>query len=256
MRNQEQRGVRWTAVETRSAGHGFRPRRALPRPPGRLTSAGHASPTPVGSRSSGPDFAPFPLSQWPSHPFLRNSGFILPRDPARLYSEEMNPRIAVHVAVLATVSVLLAGCSGPADGDAHAAGKPLQLRLVSSTVDGTCTAPALTSDGPASACNTAGTTTYELGKSLGTVTPTSVTLSADQGSANSIILELNAADTSTLGKVTGDAIDKNLAIILDGRVLSAPLVKTPITSSPLTLAFGTASEAKQTAAKLRSPAPH
>jgi hypothetical protein len=207
-------------------------------------------------RSSGLDFAPLPLSQWYSHPFLRNSGFILPRDPAGLYSEEMNPRFAVHFAVLAAASVLLAGCSGSADSDARAAGKPLQLRLVSSTVDGACTAPVLTSDDPASACNTAGTTTYELGKSLGTVAPTSVTLSADQGSAHSIILELNAADTSTLGKVTGDAIDKNLAIILDGRVLSAPLVKTPITSSPLTLAFGTASEAKQTAAELRASATH
>jgi preprotein translocase subunit SecD len=166
----------------------------------------------------------------------------------------MNTRFGVQFAVLAVVTVLLAGCSSTANAGVSATGKPLQLRLVISSVDGTCTAPALRSDGPASACNTAGTTTYELGKSLGTVTPTSVTLSADQGSAHSIILELNAADTSTLGKVSGDAIDKNLAIILDGRVLSAPLVKAPITSSPLTLAFGTASEAKQTAAELGASA--
>ena len=65
---------------------------------------------------------------------------------------------------------------------------------------------------------------------------------------------LNQADTSTLGNVSGDAIDKNLAIVLDGRVLSAPLVKAPITTSPLTLAFGSASEAKQTAADLTASA--
>lgn len=82
----------------------------------------------------------------------------------------------------------------------------------------------------------------------------SVTLSKDQGSAHSVILVLNQADTSTLGNVSGDAIDKNLAIVLDGRVLSAPLVKAPITTSPLTLAFGSASEAKQTAADLSASA--
>lgn len=114
--------------------------------------------------------------------------------------------------------------------------------------------PTLASDGPASACDRAGTTTYELGKSLGTITPTSVTLSRDQGPAHSVILELNAADTSTLGNVTSKAIDKHLAIVLDGRVLAAPLVKAPILTSPLTLAFGTASEAKQIAAELSTSA--
>ena len=182
---------------------------------------------------------------------FHNSGFVLPRDPSGYYSEEMNPRFLIRFAILATVSVLLAGCSSPADVDANAEGKPLQLRLVTSSVDGTCTALVLRSEGPASSCNKAGTTTYELGKLLGTVTPTSVTLSKDQGSAHSITLKLNTADMSTLGKVSGDAIDKKLAIVLDGRVLSAPLVKAPITDSPLNLAFGTASEAKQTAVELR-----
>jgi preprotein translocase subunit SecD len=166
----------------------------------------------------------------------------------------MNTQFVVRFAVVAAISALLAGCSSAAAGDANAAGKPLQLRLVSSSMDGTCTAPALQSDGPASACDRAGTITYELGKSLGTVTPTSVTLSKDQGSEHSIILELNAADTSTLGKVSGEAMDKSLAIVLDGRVLSAPVVKAPITSSPLTLAFATAAEAKQTAAELSASA--
>ena len=159
-----------------------------------------------------------------------------------------------RVAVLATVAILLAGCSSRATSNNSSPGKSLQLRLVTSTVDGPCTLPAISSDTPASACNMAGTTTYKLGKSLGTITPTSVTLAEDQGSAHSIILRLNKADTSTLGTVSGEAIDKNLAIVLDGRVLSAPLVKSPITTSPLTLAFATASEAKQTAADLTTSA--
>jgi preprotein translocase subunit SecD len=175
-------------------------------------------------------------------------------DPTGFYSEEMNTRFIAHCTVLAAVAVLLGGCSSTATGDASSSGKPLQLRLVTSSAQGTCSAPALTSDGPASACDSAGTTTYELGKSLGTITPTSVTLSKDQESTHSVTLELNKADTDTLGNVSSKAIDKNLAILLDGRVLSAPTVKAPITTSPLTLAFETASEAKQTATELRASA--
>ena len=162
----------------------------------------------------------------------------------------MNTRFVARFAILASVAILLAGCNSTPGGDTGSSGQPLQLRLVTSSADGPCTLPALTSDGPASACDKAGTTTYALGKTLGAVTPTSVTLSKDQGPAHSVILELNAADTSTLGRVTSKAIDKYLAIVLNGRVLSAPLVKAPILTSPLTLAFGTASEAKQTAAEL------
>jgi preprotein translocase subunit SecD len=164
----------------------------------------------------------------------------------------MNTRLGASFAVLAAAVTLLAGCSSTATGATSSPGKPLQLRLVISSVEGTCSAPALTSDGPASACDRAGTTTYELAKSLGVVTPTSVAL--PKGSANSVTLELNKADTGTLADVSRKAIDKNLAIVLDGRVLSAPLVKAPLTTSEVTLAFGTASEAKQVAAELSASA--
>lgn len=167
----------------------------------------------------------------------------------------MNTRFVARFAVLATAVLLLAGCSGTA-GDAGSAGKPLQLRLVTSSVDGACTVPALTTDGPASACGSTGAVTYQLGKSLGTITPTSVTLAKDQGPAHMVVLELNSADTATLGTVSGEAMDKKLAIILDGRVLSAPNVKAAITTSPINLAFGTAAEAKQAVADLSASATH
>lgn len=166
----------------------------------------------------------------------------------------MNTRFVARFAILASVAILLAGCSSTARGDTSSPGQPLQLRLVTSSVEGACTLPGLKSDGPGSGCDSAGTITYELGKSLGTITPTAVTLSKDQGSAHSVVLELNAADAGTFGDATGKAIDKNLAIVLDGRVLAAPLVKAPITTGPLTLAFGTASEAKHAAAELSAPA--
>jgi hypothetical protein len=175
-------------------------------------------------------------------------------DPVGYYGGEMNTQFVSRVAVLATVAILLAGCTSTATGNNSSPGKSLQLRVVTSSIEGPCTLPAISSDTPASACNMAGTTTYRLGKSLGTITPISVTLAKDQGSAHSVSLELNKADTSTLGTVSGEAIDKNLAIVLDGQVLSAPLVKSPITTSPLTLAFATASEAKQTTADITTSA--
>jgi hypothetical protein len=172
------------------------------------------------------------------------------------YTAEMKTKFVAYFAVLAAVASFLAGCSSTVTGDTRSPGKPLQLRLVVSSVDGTCSAPALSTDGPASACNRAGNATYELAKSLGVVTPTSVAFPENEESANLVILELNTADTGTLGDASRAAIDKHLAIVLDGRVLSAPLVKDPLTTSQLTLAFGTASEAKQVVADLRASATH
>jgi hypothetical protein len=166
------------------------------------------------------------------------------------YPKEMNARFVARFVVLAAVVSILAGCSSTATGGTRSPSNPLQLRLMISSVQGTCSAPALTSDGPARACDRTGTTTYELGKSLGTVTPTSVVLGKEKGSTNSLTLQFNKADTSTLGDVSRGAMNKHLAIILDGRVISAPIVEEPITTSELTMAFATAPEAKQIAAAM------
>ncbi|QNE45794.1 hypothetical protein F1C58_01955 [Glaciihabitans sp. INWT7] len=163
----------------------------------------------------------------------------------------MNTRFGVRSGALFAGVLLLTGCTSAAGGDTPSSVKPLEFRLVTSSVDGACDARALTSHDPGTACNMAGTITYELGESLGAVTPTSVTSPTGQGSANSVVLELSTADTSTLGTVSGGAVGKKLAILLDGRVLSAPLVAAPITAGPLTLAFASASEAEQTAAALK-----
>ena len=63
-------------------------------------------------------------------------------------------------------------------------------------------------------------------------------------------LDLNDADAETLSAASSKALDKNLAMVLDGRVLSAPLVKDTLTRSSLTLMFATASEAEQAVADL------
>ncbi len=171
--------------------------------------------------------------------------------PRLKYGTLRGPTFALALAAIVT---LLTGCSSAAVGDTSSPGKPLELRLLISSVDGPCTAPALTSDDAGTACDREGTTTYELAKVLGEVTPDSVALSEDQGSANSVTLGLSDADTGTLGDVSREALNKNLAIVLEGRVLSAPLVKDALIASMLTLMFETASEAKQVAADLGAPA--
>jgi preprotein translocase subunit SecD len=163
-------------------------------------------------------------------------------------------RSITQVAVLVGVVALLAGCSGGPSGGSNPPGKPLQLRLVTSSVQGSCSAAALTSDGQASACDRDGTTTYGLSKSLGSLRPTSVVLSEDQGSANSIVLELDKADARTLGDASRQALGERLAILLDGRVLSAPQVDAVITSGRIAIECGSASEAKQVAAALAAHA--
>jgi preprotein translocase subunit SecD len=57
---------------------------------------------------------------------------------------------------------------------------------------------------------------------LGVLTPTSVTLEG-QGAGQTVVAEFDKADASKLGDVTGKAVEKQLAILLDGKVLSVAL---------------------------------
>jgi len=75
------------------------------------------------------------------------------------------------------------------------------------------------------------------------VTPTSVTLDG-QGSGQTVVVGFDKADASKLGDVTREALEKQLAILLDGKVLSAPVVKAPLTTGKVAFAFGTATEAE------------
>ncbi len=160
--------------------------------------------------------------------------------------------LARLAALVAAVSVV-AGCSA-ANGAVSSTAAPLQLRLVTSSAQDRCSAAPLTSAGPGSACNSAGTTTYELGESLGVVTPTSVTRTG-RGAGQTVDVMFDTADGNTLAEVTRAAVGKQLALLAEGRVLSAPRVAAAITGGALTFSFGTAAEADQVAAALGATAP-
>jgi preprotein translocase subunit SecD len=161
------------------------------------------------------------------------------------------PRFLCAVLLTGVVAVL-AGCGSHSDGDNTSAGKSLQFRVVASQSAGTCSAAAVRSDAPESACDRAGTTTYKLGGSLGTVKPTSVRLTGGGTSQKSIILHLDKAGTGTLAAATHAALNKRMAILLDGRVLSASQVMDPIATNEVTVAFDSASTARQVHDKLHA----
>lgn len=147
-------------------------------------------------------------------------------------------------AVLAVASI--AGGCGAVGGDGVTPPPSLQLRIATASAAGPCSAPPLTSDGPGSACDTSGTTTYDVGASLGVLTPTSVTRDG-QGAEQTVFLQFGTADTTTLGDITAEALGTQLAVLLDGRVISAPLVQAPITEGKVVLGFGTSADADQVA---------
>lgn len=143
---------------------------------------------------------------------------------------------------------LVAGCG---NGAGVASPSPaLQLRIVTSSIEGPCSEPPLTSDAAGTACGMTGATSYEVGELLGEVTPTTATLIDGQGSGQGVAVELDEADAATLGDVTRGAVDERLALLLEGRVISAVRVVDPITGGQLVLATATSAEAEQVVATL------
>lgn len=159
----------------------------------------------------------------------------------------MNTRRIARVATILVAAGVLAACGSPGSAPSPS----LQLRLVTSSTDGPCDAPALATDGPGTACSEDGTTTYQVGASLGTITPTSVTR-PDVGGGQVLDLAFDQAGSAKLGEVTGKAIGKQLAILIDGRVLSAAQVADAITGGTVQMSFGTSAEAARVAALLHA----
>ncbi len=122
---------------------------------------------------------------------------------------------------------------------------------MTSSTEGPCDAPALVTDGAGSACGEDGTTTYQVGASLGTITPASVTR---PGVGDGLVLDLafDQAGSATLGEVTGKAIGKQMAALIDGRVLSAPHVAAAITGGTVRMSFATSAEAARVAVLLHA----
>ena len=214
-----------------------------------IDSSGEARPHLAVSRCRSPTCSGACGNQFPAFATVLDQERPLnpPSEPVgRSYSEPMRIRSFARLAVLVAVVSIIAGCAAAngANGDGGSTAPPVQLRLVTSSAPGPCSAPPLTSDGPGTTCDEAGTTTYELGESLGVMTPASVTRDG-QGAGQDVVVEFDKAGASTLSDVTGKAIDRQLALLLKGKVLSAPTVKAPLTDGKVAFGFETASQADQ-----------
>ena len=183
----------------------------------------------------------------------------------------MPVRSAAWPVVLVAATLLLGGCgsvggtsaassaasiSGATSGSAATSSLPasaqatLQLRLVESSTDGPCSEPPLASSAPGSACGVSGTTTYQVGASLGEVTPTAVTAWTGAGDAAGRVFDMEFDDSgkAKLADVTRGAEGNDLAILVAGQVLSAAHVMAPITGGRFRLATTTPDEAATVAA--------
>lgn len=153
-----------------------------------------------------------------------------------------------RVALLLTTVSLASGCAF-ADVQANPASYPLGLRLVTSSTPGSCSAPPLTADVAGTACDLEGTTTYALGAPLATVTPKSV-VRQTPAAGPSVVTTFGPTDTTTLRDVTTSEVNKQVAVLRDGKVVSAPLIKAPITDGSVTFSFATSAQADDVAAAL------
>jgi preprotein translocase subunit SecD len=168
----------------------------------------------------------------------------------------MGIRSGARPVVLVAAALLLAGCgsvSGAAVGGSPSPALTLQLRLVDSSTDGPCSEPPLTSTAAGGACGESGTTTYQLGASLGDVAPTAVT-AVTHATTQVFRIEFDDAGKRTLADVTSGAVGKQLALLVEGRVLSAAHVADPITGGQFELAASTPDEATKVAAALHATA--
>lgn len=160
----------------------------------------------------------------------------------------MRTQHVARTALLLTAVSLASGCA-VVDVQANPASYPLDLRLVTSSAPGSCSAPPLTADVAGDACDLAGSTTYVLGAPLATVTPRSVVRRT--GTAGpSVVATFGPTDTTTLRDVTAGQVNKQVALLLHGKVVAAPVLTAPITNGSVTFSFSTAAQADDAVAAL------
>lgn len=199
------------------------------------------------------------------------AGGTLPRmalDPAAVRAAGRRRLAAIRVAggtglAVAVTAVVLALTqpgplfthhgSSPAGEVAGRALAPLELRSVTSSTDGPCTAPPPVTAAAGAACDFTGGTTYQLGAPLGTATPTSVE-TTDRPDSSLITVTFDEPGRATIASVTSDAIGTQLAFLVHGRVITASRVMEPITTNQAEFAGATSAQAKQIADAIRTTA--
>lgn len=172
---------------------------------------------------------------------------------------QMKTTRALWVAAAALCASACGGQSGPGSPaqDAHTSLGTLQIRTVSSTTPGQCSAPPLTGAAAGRTCSLDSKTTYDLGPSLGELTVTGAQLAVDPPTDGQVVVvDVDRPSAKMLKDVTTRSVGESLAVLLGGRVATAATVQGPIGSGRLQLASGDPAVVAQVAASLHAaPAP-
>lgn len=140
---------------------------------------------------------------------------------------------------LVLTALLVAGCGRQATPVAATVLPPLQLRLVLAEPSGSCTAPPLLAPGPGTACSWDSSSTYSLGPSLGDLQPTSAQLTSDAlGIGEVLDVQLDHDSAARFEQLTADALNRQVAVLLQGRVASAPTIQSRIAGGELQITGG------------------
>lgn len=151
-------------------------------------------------------------------------------------------RTRVLVAVIALVVVAAGAAVWAWAARSTPSFRPITLRAVQSSALQPCSLPPLTTDGAGSACDASGTHTYVLGASLGQarVVEASVTGS---GTSSGLRIRVDDSGRAVLADVTGRFVGQRVAFVVDGVVLDAAAIATPLETPDLVLGASSSAEA-------------
>lgn len=130
---------------------------------------------------------------------------------------------------LVLTALLVAGCGRQASPVASTVLPSLQLRHVVSEAEGACTAPPLLTDAAGTSCSFDGRWSYALGPSLADLQPVSARFGSDPlGLETNLEVRLDRAGVERFADVSGDSIGRRVAVLFDGRVVTAPVIQSRI----------------------------
>jgi preprotein translocase subunit SecD len=141
---------------------------------------------------------------------------------------------------------MLAGCSSAkklpqaSPTPTHKPTPPLEVRHVTGEKATPCSEPPLTAKGAGAACDLVGAIRYELGPLAGRLTIKLATEGTEFDGVNTgqhlVIVQLDKAGTATFATLSSQSVGKPLAFLVNGRVVMAPVIGSPIKDGRIALA--------------------
>lgn len=170
-------------------------------------------------------------------------------------------RIATTAAALTATLAVTAACGRPGDAGQESPASPapaapvLQLRLVTSAEpvgERPCPTAGPAPSAPAELCERTGPMLFRLGRSVAHAPVRAA--GADQSGGRWVVnIQLTDEDGAALATATSGNVGKQLAMVVDARVLSAPIIADPIRNGAIQLAADFTEQQARDLAKQLTP---